>query len=202
MGWRPRILTLSLAGSLSAAVHAAPPQPDWILTLQARRVVWDDPSLAELNLGVRVRDGVALLWGPVLNEQQSAEAAGRVRLVPGVNGVINELYVLPADDILRKKFAPARPEPQAAPTSLSVAAAPAPPAVRALPSEPIDLLEDVRWSDPRFRALRVSFHNGVVTVIGPADLVAEYSERVRSLPGVRHVRGGTETHPAGAERRP
>jgi hypothetical protein len=82
-----------------------PPQPpDWVIAHNARRSLWSDPGLAELNLGVLVRDGEALIWGPVLNEQQAAEAVARLKLVSGVKLVINEMFVLPADDVLRRRL--------------------------------------------------------------------------------------------------
>ena len=105
--WR-LLLTLILPPAMALPIlHAEPtlkPPPDWVVTLQARRTLWADPALADLNLGVRVRAGEALVWGPVLNEDQAAEAVARVKLVPGVSLVINELFVLPADDLLRRKF--------------------------------------------------------------------------------------------------
>lgn len=188
MWWK----SLLLAGVCAGTLQSADPAPDWIATLHARRAVWNDPALAELNLGVRVRDGVALLFGPVLSSQQAAEAVARVRLAPGVNDVIDELYILPANDLLRKKFAkPARPlDP------------PTTPVVRPRIVTPMDEIDAVRQSAPRFDRLRVVYREGVVTVIGPADLAAEFADRVRSLPGVREVRRGAEAHPAGAERRP
>ena len=82
-----------------------PPAADWIVTLHARKALWNYPELADLNLGVRVRKGEALVWGPVLNESQAAEAVARLKLVSGIDSVVNEMYVLPANDILRRKFA-------------------------------------------------------------------------------------------------
>jgi hypothetical protein len=187
MRGRSLILMGALAGGLAAADPA--PAPDWVATLHARRALWNDPALAELNIGVRVREGVALVFGPVMNEQQAAEAIARVRLAPGIHDVVNELYVLPANDLLRKRFAPP-PKPQAA---LTVA--------RPLPM-PADPLEEARRSDPRFSQLRIVVDRGVVTVSGPADVAAEFAERIRRLPGVDQVRRGSEAHSAGAERRP
>lgn len=96
-----------LAGTVAWAGLDAqePPQPpDWVITHNARRSLWSDPILAELNLGVRVRNGETLVWGPVLNDQQAIETVARLKLIPGVKLVINELYILPADDVLRRRL--------------------------------------------------------------------------------------------------
>jgi hypothetical protein len=163
---------------------------DWMTSLAARRALWSDPALAELHLGVYVRGGEATLWGPVLTEQQSAEAVARLRLVAGVKSVVNELYVLPADDVLRQQFRPSADNPTRNPEP-GVVAIPTPrPAVRAIPSDVQALVNEVRVADRRFESLRARVVGGVVTVTGsaarPADALL-FAERVRSLPGVDRV---------------
>lgn len=46
---------------------------DLLQTVQARKLLMEDPNLADLNIGVIVKDRVAFLWGPV----SSAEIAFR-----------------------------------------------------------------------------------------------------------------------------
>src|ERR1022692_3169962 len=62
-------------------------------TMQARKLLADDPELASLNIGVTVSDRVAVLWGPV----PSAEAAFRAELclktMIELAEVHNELFV-------------------------------------------------------------------------------------------------------------
>lgn len=166
----------------------SPPPADWVITHNARKALWGDPALSELNLGVRVRNGEALLWGPVLTEQQAGEAVARVRLVSGIRTVVNELYVLPAADLLRQKlpspkaWAPAKP--QRNPSDRRDAG------VKSLPSSLTGLADDLRGSERRFEGLQVSWQGNVATVTGRAnrDLdVMEFAERLRKLPGVERV---------------
>ena len=181
-----------LIGSGLAAVSlsgepapAEPPKPDWVVTLQARKALWNDPDLADLNLGVRVRKGEALVWGPVLNDAQAAEAVARLKLVPGVDSIINEMFVLPANDLLRRKFA--QPVKPVATITLGTRNEPA---VKAIPSSAADLIDDVRRSDNRFLNYRVTFSQGIAEIEGATDqtAAAEFAARIRRLPGVNGVR--------------
>jgi BON domain len=161
------------------------PTPDWIVTLHARKALWNYPELADLNLGVRVRQGEALVWGPVLDDAQAAEAVARLRLVPGVESVVNEMFVLPANDILRRKFTP-----PAKPTATVTLGTKGEPSVKAIPSSAADLIEDVRRSDKRFFNYRVTFSQGIAEIEGDTDQTAatEFAARIRRLPGVTGVR--------------
>jgi hypothetical protein len=67
---------------------------DLQLSVHSRRAICDDETLAELNIGVRVRDGVATLWGPVPSADVIPKAVKRVEGVQGVLGVRTELYVV------------------------------------------------------------------------------------------------------------
>src|SRR5688572_26384722 len=89
---------LVAAAARGAPADAAGTGADWPLTLQARNALWDDPLLAKLNLGVRVREGIAILHGPVPSQEVAEMAVGRLRRVPGVRGVLNETYPPPVDD--------------------------------------------------------------------------------------------------------
>ena len=72
---------------------AADPTRDVLHTLQARRLLVDDPELAALNLGVRVRNRVATLWGPVPSAELSFKAEIRLRALVELVEVRNELFV-------------------------------------------------------------------------------------------------------------
>jgi hypothetical protein len=184
-----------LAAGLGGLAPADPParlDQDWVLTLAARRSLWSDPVFADFNLGVRVREGQALVWGPVLTEDQAAEVVARVKLIAGIKGVVSELYVLPVDDLLRRKLQPAPPAPP--PSRVTALALPKEkaeqPAVRPIPTRVADLIEEVRTKERRFRNLRVQVTNGVATVTGsvdrPADAI-DFADKVRQLPGVANV---------------
>ncbi len=101
------------AGTLFLAEPPAPAGPppadaardafrDLQLTVHARRALQGDPALAALNVGVRVRGGVATLWGPVPSADLVPKAVKRVESVQGVLGVRSELYVATPE----KKFEP------------------------------------------------------------------------------------------------
>src|SRR5260370_14022232 len=63
--------------------------------VRARRLLEEDPELAPFNLGVTVRNGEALVWGPVPSPEVRARALKKVADVRGVYTVRGELYVAP-----------------------------------------------------------------------------------------------------------
>ena len=92
------------AGLQWAAVTAAPPLPDKKLTardiqlsVHARKALADDSDLGPANLGVRVQDNVAVLWGPVSSEALKRRAVDVVKKVKGVFTVKDaDVYVAAA----------------------------------------------------------------------------------------------------------
>jgi osmotically-inducible protein OsmY len=66
---------------------------DLRVAVRARSALADDELLGPLNLGVRLKDGTAIVWGPI----PSPDYADRVRVallrVPGVFKVQSDLYV-------------------------------------------------------------------------------------------------------------
>jgi osmotically-inducible protein OsmY len=105
------VVSLSLASlsavflvSAFAAVEAdkPPPQPqdatpsfrDVEATIRAREALGKDQELAPLNLGVKVRKGVATLWGPVPSEALIRRATQALEKVRGVYEVRSEVYVV------------------------------------------------------------------------------------------------------------
>jgi hypothetical protein len=70
---------------------------DLQVMVHARRALREDPVLANLNIGVRVRDGVATLWGPVPSGDLIPKALKTLESVRGVLGVASELYVRAPD---------------------------------------------------------------------------------------------------------
>ena len=85
----------------AALARGLPPPPtashdqarDLQVMVHVRRALKEDPALAELNIGVRVRDGVATLWGPVPSEDVIPKARKVLESVRGVLGVASDLYV-------------------------------------------------------------------------------------------------------------
>jgi osmotically-inducible protein OsmY len=95
---------LSLAVSGASAQPAAPPVPtdspseaDWKLTLQARQALWDEDAVTAANVGVRIRQGVATVWGPTATPPEARAVVERLRKVPGVRSVVSQLYLAPAE---------------------------------------------------------------------------------------------------------
>jgi hypothetical protein len=64
------------------------------LELHARKSLLDDKQLAGLNLGVRVREGVATLWGSVPTRELTDRAVKKVSGVLGILDVHSELLVV------------------------------------------------------------------------------------------------------------
>jgi hypothetical protein len=78
---------------------------DMALTLAARRVLADDRTLAQLNLGVRVADGTATLMGPVPAAVLARWAETAVQRISGIRAVVSELNILPPNDPIVEKMA-------------------------------------------------------------------------------------------------
>jgi hypothetical protein len=97
---RRRLALLAAVLLLAAAVGAEPlPVPpaarsglrDLELTVFARRALRADASLGPLNVGVRISDGVATLWGPVPTVEDARRAVKVLETVSGIAAVRSEL---------------------------------------------------------------------------------------------------------------
>jgi hypothetical protein len=62
-------------------------------TIKARLVLQDDPQLGALNLGVKVTNRVAVLWGPVPSQDLSFRAEQRLRGMFELVDVRNDLSI-------------------------------------------------------------------------------------------------------------
>lgn len=99
--WLPRRTALAVLGAwlsfspvlgddLADSLH------DCRWTMQVRQSLLQDERLGELNLGVTVRDHVAVLWGPVPSAELARLALERVQRIQGIAAVVNEMYVDPS----------------------------------------------------------------------------------------------------------
>jgi hypothetical protein len=64
------------------------------LELHARKALLADEQLAGLNLGIRVREGVATVWGSVPSKELADRAVQKVGVVQGILDVRSELLVV------------------------------------------------------------------------------------------------------------
>jgi hypothetical protein len=100
--WMPRRLQ-----SVDATIY------DLELTLRARKALLQDDKLAVQNLGVTVRERVAILWGTVPSKELSQRAEEFLRPVLGLQGVRNELRIdagnAPAPDLAQVPRRPPTP---------------------------------------------------------------------------------------------
>ncbi|HWY85766.1 MAG TPA: BON domain-containing protein [Gemmataceae bacterium] len=85
----------------AGAARAQAPDEAWhrdlLQTVQARKLLLDDPQLGPLNLGVRVADRSAVLWGPVPSQELSHRAERRLQTMFELIEIRNRLSV-DADD--------------------------------------------------------------------------------------------------------
>ncbi len=96
----PRLVILAGVLFLSRAPRLAAQSPaalDMDQTLLARQALQDDPALAPLDLGVRVHNGVARLFGPVPSPALARRAVACLQALPALTGVRNELFPDPWD---------------------------------------------------------------------------------------------------------
>jgi hypothetical protein len=68
-------------------------------TIRARQILNEDEVLAPLNLGVHVRDGIAVVWGPIPSRDQVRRVVARMEKVPGVYVIRTELYVVSPSEL-------------------------------------------------------------------------------------------------------
>jgi hypothetical protein len=79
---------------------AAPPDAlfqDVLHTMQARKALLDDETLARLNIGVKVQGRVAVLWGPVPSAEAALRAEAKLRGLIEFTDVRNELIIMSDD---------------------------------------------------------------------------------------------------------
>src|SRR5205807_6518430 len=64
-------------------------------TVQARKLLLGDPLLGPLNVGVKVANRKAVLWGPVPSQQLSSRAEQRLRTMFELTEICNRLTIEP-----------------------------------------------------------------------------------------------------------
>ena len=111
------VLTAAILGASAGLQRAAEPTPtdkklsfrDIQLSVNARKALAEDPDLGPANLGVRVQDNVAVLWGPAPSEDLKRRAVEIVKKVKGVYEVRDaEVYIAAAAPVVE---APPLPPP-------------------------------------------------------------------------------------------
>jgi hypothetical protein len=110
--WLPLIMVL-VVGMVASAGPNRPMRnssPDVGHTIQARKLLADDPALAGWNLGVFVTDRVAVLWGPAPSAEVAFRAEERLRTMIELIAVHNKLYVSESIEPVRE--APGIDNPQ------------------------------------------------------------------------------------------
>jgi len=120
-------LTLALVATQSLAVDEPPRPPmtalgkirDLAATVKARRMIEQDPTLAALNLGVDIENGLARIWGPIPSEKVGEKAVLKLKMIPDISEVRPTFYLEdPAKDPVAitntnedlKRVAVAKPE--------------------------------------------------------------------------------------------
>jgi osmotically-inducible protein OsmY len=208
-----------MVGSAIAEPGEKSATADVQLTLQARNALWQESPFDKLNLGVSVKDGLAILSGPVPSTAVADLAVAKLRNLSGIRGVTNETYVPPADEAMAKAMphpvtarrpsvsvgpAVTAPEPVAPPPPAVAVAPPSRTTESLSPAFPVrrmtvlDQIESLRLDDRRFQNVRVEVKNGVVVLRGSVIRSAdawEFATTVRQIPGVTGVVQAVETTP-------
>jgi osmotically-inducible protein OsmY len=85
---------LVLAGAAVGQLRAqGVTQEDLTHEILALQALHNDPRLAPLNLGVKVRDHVATLWGPVPTRELAERAINVVKKLPEIGTVHNQMMI-------------------------------------------------------------------------------------------------------------
>ncbi|MEI7687725.1 MAG: BON domain-containing protein [Planctomycetota bacterium] len=97
-----------LSGSL--ACGAPPEVEDVLLTIKVRAILYQDVELRSHNIGVRVVDRVAILFGPVTKLDLGLRAESRLRDLIELRDVRNELDLMtPLPDFLPQRLSEPAP---------------------------------------------------------------------------------------------
>ena len=94
-----RWLTLTVLLLAASGLHAGSlrvvgdPARDARQTIQARKLLADDPDLASWNLGVTVQNRVATLWGPAPSVEVAFRAELALKTMIELAEVRNELFL-------------------------------------------------------------------------------------------------------------
>ncbi|MFM7151772.1 MAG: hypothetical protein ACKO23_18245 [Gemmataceae bacterium] len=94
-------LTLALMAMPTLAVDEPPRPPmtalgkirDLAATVKARRMIEEDPTLAALNLGVDIENGLARIWGPIPSEKVGEKAVLKLKMIPDISEVRPTFYL-------------------------------------------------------------------------------------------------------------
>jgi hypothetical protein len=127
---RGRLCALCLLATLLAGFPAAASAQalgdifvdDLDQTIECRKLLLEDPILGPLNLGVRVRGRVAILWGPTPSAEIGQRAEQCLRTMIELADVKSEMHVAPDYDwrpppglplapLLPEDLPPALPDP-------------------------------------------------------------------------------------------
>lgn len=203
--WLPLSIALMLLVLSPAAAEPIP--PDTLLAVQVRRAFQDDQPLSSLNIGVRVRQRIVTLWGSVPSAALARKVEQRARNVPGVREVRSELSVMPP--LGEEGPAPVGPVvavPATRPAEESHPGAtvslfapipgdePAPSRPPPAPTAPKDDLaarvEQLRYTDVRYRHVQAEVRGNLVILRGPqaaSEELIRFAQAVAKLPGVERV---------------
>jgi hypothetical protein len=91
------VILLLAAGTARAQTPDEAWHRDLLQTVQARKLLLEDPQLGPLNLGVRVTNRSAVLWGPVPSQELSHRAERRLQTMFELIEIRNRITV-DADD--------------------------------------------------------------------------------------------------------
>ena len=197
------VLAMAVVGGagLIAAASEAGPSPagktsDSTLQLQIRDALADMPVVAKFNIGVRVRDGVVTMNGPIPSREVAEQTVALVRKFTGVREVRDELYTPGVGDALAKAM------PQSVTTQrpavpvdrLPLATINSPPiAARPVSLSLFDQIDRLRERDRRFSEIRVEMKDGRVILRGfvaRSQDAWDFAEQVGRVAGVTGVTQG------------
>src|SRR5262249_18068119 len=118
----PWLISLSslliMPGLLCAEIRLELGQDVWH-TVLARQALLQDQQVGTLNLGVKVHNRVAILWGPVPSAPLARRVVELLRQIPDLIAVQNELCIGPPEDF---SFVPVADEsrlPHGSPATLT-----------------------------------------------------------------------------------
>jgi hypothetical protein len=138
----PAFLICLFVPSMCPAADDADFNRDLLHTVAARRALLHDKELAPLNLGVKVRNRVATLWGTTPSRELARRAYEVLRKLPDLIEVRDEMQIEPSAD--RPLFLPDVVPERLRPPPLPLPPPPGPPGIlakRPMPDAPKTTLQ-------------------------------------------------------------
>lgn len=186
--WAMLIGLAMVPASAEAAEPLRPPLSflrDLRLSIQARRALRNDSVLAKHNLGVEVRDGLAVAWGPVPDAATARRVVAVLDQIAGIDEVKTEFHVSRLEPEREAPYRAAKVELPAPPVEKPKPVPKAAPVAGGIEAR----IAAMRKTNPRFASIRVETEGKSITVQRGSDPdgASLFAQKLQEIEGIEEV---------------